>query len=131
MDKKFRKGDIVWAKVRGFPWWPGVVKGINLKITRADEEDEVRETTILVYFIGDDSHSLLPINKVEKYSKKYEEFSKTKKRSLLKSIDVANKIIAGEIPFEKHLQYTKKRKPIRKGLRKKIKEAGDLSVEVR
>jgi len=25
MDKKFRKDELVWAKVRGFPWWPGKV----------------------------------------------------------------------------------------------------------
>jgi hypothetical protein len=31
MDKKrqehsFKKEDLVWAKVRGFPYWPGIVK---------------------------------------------------------------------------------------------------------
>ena len=32
MEKKFRKGDLVWAKVRGFPWWPGMVtEKINLR----------------------------------------------------------------------------------------------------
>jgi len=29
MDKKFKKDEIVWAKVRGFPWWPGKV---NIKV---------------------------------------------------------------------------------------------------
>jgi hypothetical protein len=22
----FEKGEVVWAKIKGFPWWPGVVK---------------------------------------------------------------------------------------------------------
>lgn len=26
MEKKIKIGEIVWAKVRGFPWWPGKVK---------------------------------------------------------------------------------------------------------
>ena len=22
----FTKGEVVWAKIRGYPWWPGIVK---------------------------------------------------------------------------------------------------------
>jgi hypothetical protein len=104
MEKKFRKGEVVWAKVRGFPWWPAIVKSVYIKIIKQDKEDEeLRHTTILVYFIGDNSHSELPINKVEKFAQKYEEFSKTKKKSLLNSIKLAKKIISSEISFEKHM----------------------------
>jgi len=39
MEKKFKRGDIVWAKVRGFPWWPGIVKSINIKITQNDDDE--------------------------------------------------------------------------------------------
>ncbi len=112
MEKKFRKGDIVWAKVRGFPWWPAMVRGINVTIRRQEDEgvnSESKEVNLVVYFIGDDTHSELPINKVEKFAAKLEEFSKTKKKTLLTSIHIANKIISGEIPFEKHLQYAKRR----------------------
>jgi hypothetical protein len=21
----YKKGEVVWAKIKGFPWWPGVV----------------------------------------------------------------------------------------------------------
>jgi len=67
----------------------------------------------LVYFIGDNSHSLLPFNKVEKFNTKLEEFSKTKKKTLLKSVEIAKKIISGEMPFEKHLQYVNRRRALR------------------
>jgi F0F1-type ATP synthase alpha subunit len=104
MEKKFRKGEVVWAKVRGFPWWPAVVKSVNIKILKQDEEEEeYRNTTALVYFIGDNSHSELPINKVEKFTHKYEEYAKTKKKSLQNSIKLANKILSNELSFEKHL----------------------------
>lgn len=25
MEKKMEVGEIVWAKIRGFPWWPAMV----------------------------------------------------------------------------------------------------------
>ena len=25
MQHKFKKGEVVWAKIQGFPWWPGMV----------------------------------------------------------------------------------------------------------
>ena len=36
---------VVWGKVRGFPWWPGIV--INKQIT------EIAEKGFKVEFIGD------------------------------------------------------------------------------
>jgi hypothetical protein len=26
MEKRLKIGEVVWAKIRGFPWWPGVVR---------------------------------------------------------------------------------------------------------
>lgn len=113
MEKNIKKGDLVWAKVRGFPWWPAVVKNTKIKIIKEinedDETSEQRETTLLVYFIGDNTHSYLPQSKVYSFEEKLPEFSKTRKKSLLTSIRVAEKIRAGEIPFEKHLMYSKRR----------------------
>jgi hypothetical protein len=60
-----------------------------------------------VNFIGDHSHAEIPFSKIEKYSKKYEEFSKTKKKSLLNSIYFADKIIKGELTFSNHLKHRK------------------------
>jgi hypothetical protein len=32
MEKKMKVGEVVWAKIRGFPWWPGMVtEKINLR----------------------------------------------------------------------------------------------------
>ncbi len=59
----------------------------------------------MIYFIGDPSHAEIPITKIEKFEKKYEEFSKTKKKSLLDSIVLAKKIVSGEITFKEHLNY--------------------------
>ena len=104
MDRKFLKGEVVWAKVRGFPWWPGVVKHIALKRKKSPQEGSSsgeKELIATVDFIGDNSHVELPLQKLEKFADKHEDFSKTKKKSLIKSIEIAKKINAGEIPFEK------------------------------
>jgi len=42
----------------------------------------------------------LSLEKVAKYQDKYEEFAKMKKKKLLESIEIANKIIKGETTFE-------------------------------
>lgn len=100
MDKSFKKGEVVWAKVRGYSWWPGIVKKISLKISKAEIKKNLgnfKEVRILVKFIGDNSHSVLPLDKIEKFEKKFSEFSKTKKKTLLNSIKLARKFINGEI----------------------------------
>lgn len=119
MEKKFLKGEIVWAKVRGFPWWPAIVRSINCSIRHEQKEGEAGDSresqpnesafTAVVYFVGDDSHSELPLNKIEKFQQNLEEYSKTKKKTLLNSIHIAKKIIAGEIPFDKHMHYARKK----------------------
>ncbi len=53
----------------------------------------------MINFIGDPSHAEVPISKIEKFEKKFDEFSKTKKRTLLNSIILAKKIIKGEVAF--------------------------------
>lgn len=31
MSYKIKMGDLVWAKVKGYPWWPGMVKILKIK----------------------------------------------------------------------------------------------------
>ena len=26
MESKIQKGELIWAKLKGFPWWPAIVK---------------------------------------------------------------------------------------------------------
>ncbi len=109
MEKRYRKGEIVWAKVRGFPWWPAMVKNINYKMIKQTQEDEEdAKPTVLVNFIGDNSHSDLPFDKLEKFNSKFEEYSKTKKKALLRSINLARKMISGEMTYERHLSLLTK-----------------------
>jgi len=98
MERKnlFKKGDLVWAKIRGFPWWPGIVQTSKVKLG-SNKEESSKEIRVLVNFLGDNTHAEIPLQKIENFVKKYEVFSKTKKKSLQKAITIANKLLKGEI----------------------------------
>lgn len=97
MERKnlFKKGDLVWAKLRGYPWWPGIVQSSKVKLG-SNKEEINKEIRVLVNFLGDNTHAEIPLQKIENYEKKYEEFSRTKKKNLQKAILLANKLAKGE-----------------------------------
>jgi hypothetical protein len=59
----------------------------------------------MVNFIGDSTHAEIPISKIENFEEKLEEFSNTKKKSLLQSIILAKKIINGDVSFRNELNH--------------------------
>ena len=101
MERKnlFKKGDLVWAKIRGYPWWPGIVQTSKVKLG-SNKEEINKEIRVLINFLGDNTHAEIPLQKIENYEKKYEVFSKTKKKTLQKAISIANKLLKVEINNE-------------------------------
>lgn len=77
-------GEVVWAKIRGYPWWPAIVKK-----AMADP----KENKYMVYFIGDNTHSTLPESKLANFQKNFKDYSKTKKGKLVESIKKAKDMI--------------------------------------
>jgi hypothetical protein len=70
----------------------------KFKIAKIEEtECTSQETKVLVNFIGDPTHAEVPISKIEKFDRKYEEFSKTKKKNLINAINIASKTCKEEI----------------------------------
>lgn len=90
-SESIKKGDIVWAKVKGFPWWPGEVKRIT-QSTLGNNDDE-KEKQVTINFIGHNSHVKLPLSKVENFENKYDQYSKTRKKMLIKSIEKAKRMV--------------------------------------
>ena len=72
----------MWAKVRGYSWWPARI---------GDVLKESKDRKYRVDFIGDNTHQTVPHDKVANFIEKYHEHSKTKKRDLLDSIEIARK----------------------------------------
>ena len=78
----FKRGDIVWAKVRGYSWWPARI---------GDIIKESKDRKYRVDFIGDNTHQTVAYDKVAGFIDKYAEYSKTKQRNLLESIAQAKR----------------------------------------
>lgn len=98
MNDIYSKGEIIWAKMSGFPWWPAVIRGIYLKRKTKDQNGNLvtrydGTPTFLVEFFPDRSHGEVAEEKIEKFYKNFQERSVTKKKSLVKAIDLAKREI--------------------------------------
>ena len=105
----FNVGEIIWAKIRGYPWWPAIITGA---------EDDNREKKYTVSFIGDHTHSSLAKKCLEKFEKGLKLYSNTKKKNLLDVIERAK-----EIYYNKNgIKEKEIKKMIKKEMKSKEKE---------
>lgn len=58
-------GDIVWAKIYGFPWWPARVLGITVA-RRGDTGLDVRQEARVSWF-GSPTTSFLPLSQLSPF----------------------------------------------------------------
>lgn len=79
----FTVGEIVWAKIRGYSWWPALINGI---------EEDNKEEKYRVSFINHNTHATLPKKHLFKFEKKYKIYSNSKKKDLLESIKLAKQL---------------------------------------
>ena len=89
IETSFLKDEIVWAKVEGFPWWPGQIKRII-----HENDDQFEKIQYQINFIGHSSYIILPISKIDKFEDKFDKYSKNKKHNnrLNKSIKKAQRM---------------------------------------
>eukprot|EP00826_Nyctotherus_ovalis_P021062 TRINITY_DN1672_c0_g1_i3.p1 TRINITY_DN1672_c0_g1~~TRINITY_DN1672_c0_g1_i3.p1 ORF type:complete len:292 (-),score=70.42 TRINITY_DN1672_c0_g1_i3:362-1237(-) len=80
----FRRGNIVWAKISGYPWWPGEVVGFRR---------DANSVSVAVNFIGHKSHAYLPISKVAEYKARKDKNAKTRCKGLSEAIKIADKMV--------------------------------------
>ena len=79
----FNVGEVIWAKIRGYPYWPAMITGT---------EDDNREKKYAISFIGDNTHASLAKKCLEKFEKGLQLYSNTKKKNLSESIEKAKEI---------------------------------------
>ena len=59
----FNVGEVIWAKIRGYPWWPAIITGTD---------DDIREKKYAVSFIKDNTHASLAKKCLEKFDEEGE-----------------------------------------------------------
>lgn len=101
-----KQNDVVWAKIKGFPWWPGVISSIS------KSKDQNVESH--VNFLGDFTYARLPDSKLYAFEEKFKEFSNRKNKKLSEAIKIAEKILKGETNFEVEQRKLEKKSDIRK-----------------
>lgn len=89
MKCPFKKNEIIWAKLKGFPWWPGKINSI--KSTCSNQH------TIMIEFFGDKTICVVPVIKLKPYQENYNLFSKSKRTTLQRAITLANKDIESSV----------------------------------
>ena len=87
---EYKEKDIVWAKVKGYPWWPSIINNISHNIQTIGENNNEKMYTIEL--IGEKNITKVSKEKIEPFNKNYDLHINTKNISLLKSIELANDI---------------------------------------
>ncbi|CAD8050299.1 unnamed protein product [Paramecium sonneborni] len=117
VPESYNKDEIVWAKIRGYPWWPGIIAEV-IKDKQSSEP-----TKYLVNFIGDNSHSTLPFQSLAKYQEKYDEIvPKIKTKQHKDSVNAADQILKGQSSYENESKKISKKKNKRKRTRSSSSE---------
>ena len=90
---EYKEKDIVWAKVKGYPWWPSIISQISFCNVQENGENK-KEKVYSIEFIGEKNNAKVLKEKIEQFNKNYDQHSNTKNPILLKSIELAKKKIA-------------------------------------
>ena len=84
-DDSFMEEEIIWAKLRGYPWWPAILVSIKKDINT--DEQKYR-----VVFFGNFIQATLKKLYISKFDKNYKQYSKTKNKDLNDIIKTAKEI---------------------------------------
>ena len=83
---EYKEKDIVWAKVKGYPWWPSIICHISFLNIQSNGEN-IKEKIYSIELIGEKNNNIkVSKEKIEPFMKNYDKYSNTKNPTLLKSI---------------------------------------------
>ncbi len=135
MESEYHIGDIVWVKIKGYPWWPGIVsnmeyltsitlyiqiKSIILNNNNNTSNKNKQKNTVLSsssenqaqkyiikFFIELTESTISDITKIKPFLKYKEQLSKIKQKKLINAIKFANIISLGQMSFDQHYNFIK------------------------
>ena len=149
MKEIYKNGEIVWAKLEGFPWWPGQITRVIIKRKIiSDNRNKIKNVfydknlKFKIYFFYDNKYSIINFDNIHKYIKFYKEHSLIKSNKLLKAIKISKnyfieneKKLNSRIKFEilglKRIKKIKTQKIIRKKIRRQLKKIKLETIERR
>lgn len=90
--KKFKKDEIIWGKMTGFPWWPCQIKRIFYRHKGRKSPEAYEDHPLLsIEFYGDHSTGLIIKKNADKFLEKFEDYSQTRRPKLKRAINEAKK----------------------------------------
>lgn len=89
-ELQFEIGEVVFAKLTGFPWWPGYIKDIK------------KNGKFEVYYLSDFTKSYLPMTRIRKYTPK--DLKNLREFDYQTAVENANIIIKGKCTFNQLIQ---------------------------
>ena len=105
MSAIYKKGEIVWAKIQGYSWWPGRITKIKLKLCiKKNRLGKIilkyeKEPYFYITFFPNDSISKVKLKYIKKFIDGYKLRAKTNKgKKLAKAINIATKTFLEENP---------------------------------
>ena len=88
-EENFHEEEIVWAKLRGYPWWPAILLSIKNDMNTGEEKYRVA-------FLGNLMQATLKKIYLSKFNKNYKLYSKTRNKDLIEIIKNAKDINSTE-----------------------------------
>ena len=99
-NEEYKEKDIVWAKTKGYPWWPSTISQISYKsLTTLGKTN--KEKVYTIELIGEKNSAKVSSEKIEPFIKNYDKHANTKNSTLLKSIETAKKMCEKKAKKEK------------------------------
>ena len=84
-EDSYIEEEIIWAKLRGYPWWPALLLSVKQDINSKEEKYRV-------VFFGNYIQATLKKIYISKFDKYYKQYSKTKNKDLIDIIKTAKDI---------------------------------------
>lgn len=100
--KSFEVGDLVWAKMKGFPPWPGKI----IEPPADTKSSKIKKPQHYVFFYGSDNHAWIPDENIVLHHESLVSQYATKKRSsvYLSAIDTIVNVSKGSSKYHKPLE---------------------------
>lgn len=104
MTTTYKKGEIVWAKIQGYSWWPGRITKIKLNLCiKRNRLGKVilqyeKEPFFYIRFFPNDSMSKVKIKYIKKFIEGYIRKKNSKSKKLNKAIEIATSSFLKENP---------------------------------